>query len=61
MNEVSPKLHAAAMVMYATLEHIPRHILYRQLHEFALEQKHLGNEQAYHEVMFIYWATIKTN
>lgn len=61
MNDFSPKIEAAAMVMYATLEHIPKHILYCQLHQFALEQKRAGNEQDYNEVMFIYWATITTD
>lgn len=61
MKEPSPKYHAAALILFARLNNTPKHILYRQLHQFALEQKHLGNEQAYHEVMFIYWATITTD
>lgn len=54
--QFSPKIQAAAMVMYATLEHIPKHTLYRQILHFALEQKQFGNEQAYNDVMRVYWA-----
>lgn len=60
MNKTIPKYHAAALILAARLNNTPKHVLYRQLYQYATQQKHLGNEQAYHEVMFIYWATIKT-
>ena len=52
-------MNAAAMILYARLERIPKHTLYCQLYCFALEQKRLGNVQAYHDVMRIYWTAVR--